>query len=224
MRSILRLPDCQLLVSQLSGGAKRRVSIAVALINRPSIVVLDEPTVGIDPLVRQQIWEFLKNECKRGMTAIIVTHYVEEAVAADRVGLMRNGRILAEDCPQNLMQMFATNSLEEVFLRLCLAENQLKDTEGMALYKTRNKYTNHFEYDFNNNPKDVNSFSRLKISLWLILIVIHKNVEKFSKLSISLIIILLPATQAFLFCLIYSKPLIQVLIIRFLRYYLKTHL
>lgn len=111
------------LVSVLSGGQKRRVSMMCALLQEPQLLILDEPTVGVDPLLREKIWDHLiKIASTSGTTIIITTHYIEEARKADRVGLMRNGRILAEDSPENLLNTFEESTLENVFLKLCLKD------------------------------------------------------------------------------------------------------
>nr|XP_045625785.1 ABC transporter G family member 20-like [Procambarus clarkii] len=128
--NFLDLPDPTRLVSQLSGGQQRRVSFAAALLHEPDLLILDEPTVGVDPLLRSSIWAHLLDVCKTASTTIIITtHYIEEARQADRVGLMRGGRLLAETSPSSLIQHFAIPSLEDIFLKLCLqdgAEDDLK--------------------------------------------------------------------------------------------------
>lgn len=117
---MLDLPDKNRLVSTLSGGQMRRVSFAAALIHEPPLVILDEPTAGVDPILRSSIWKYLVTISRNSnITVIITTHYIEEARSADRVGLMRQGRLLAEDSPQNLLTAFNLLSLEDVFLALC---------------------------------------------------------------------------------------------------------
>lgn len=88
----LELPDEHRLVRHLSGGQQRRLSLAVALLHNPELLVLDEPTVGVDPLLRLKIWDHLREIAGTGVTVIITTHYIEEARQADKVGLMRDGR------------------------------------------------------------------------------------------------------------------------------------
>ena len=117
---MLDLPDKRRMVSTLSGGQMRRVSFAAALIHEPPLVILDEPTAGVDPILRSAIWKYLVDLSKTSnITIIITTHYIEEAKSADRVGLMRSGRLLAEDSPVNLLTRFDCSTLEDVFLALC---------------------------------------------------------------------------------------------------------
>ncbi|OWF47833.1 ABC transporter G family member 20 [Mizuhopecten yessoensis] len=118
----LTLPDQGRIVDTLSGGQKRRVSFAVALLHEPELLILDEPTVGVDPLLRERIWEHLVKIAGHDSlktTIIITTHYIEEARQANTVGLMRGGRLLAEEEPNILIQKHHINSLEAVFLKLC---------------------------------------------------------------------------------------------------------
>ncbi|KAI0241754.1 ABC transporter G family member 20 [Lamellibrachia satsuma] len=123
----LRLPPEGRLVKQCSGGEQRRTSFAIALLQEPELLILDEPTVGVDPLLRQSIWDhMLEISQSRKTTIIITTHYVEEARQANMVGLMRDGRLLAESPPDDLLQVHNLQSLEDVFLRLC-ERDQLHD-------------------------------------------------------------------------------------------------
>ncbi|CAH0597589.1 unnamed protein product [Chrysodeixis includens] len=115
----LDLPSENRMVKNLSGGQQRRVSFAVALMHDPELLILDEPTVGVDPLLRQSIWTHLVRITSSGdKTVIITTHYIEEARQAHCIGLMRSGRLLAEESPQALLQMYSCISLEDVFLKL----------------------------------------------------------------------------------------------------------
>ncbi|XP_035712203.1 ABC transporter G family member 23-like [Folsomia candida] len=117
--SFLDLPDRSTQIQYLSGGQKRRVSLAVVTIHNPALLVLDEPTVGLDPLLRQRIWEHLFEISRtQGTTIIIATHYIEECKRCDKVGFMRGGQLLAEDTPTALLAMHGETSLEAVALHL----------------------------------------------------------------------------------------------------------
>ena len=118
----LDLPDPTRTVGKLSGGQKRRVSLAVALLHEPDLLLLDEPTVGVDPELRARLWDHLQEISANGTSIVITTHYIHEARNADRVGLMRDGVLLAEDSPQSVMDSQSASSLEEAFLALCRRE------------------------------------------------------------------------------------------------------
>lgn len=119
LSDFLDIPASSRTVGKLSGGERRRVSLAVALLHEPDLLLLDEPTVGVDPELRARIWGHLREIADTGTTIVITTHYIDEASQADRVGLMRNGSLLAEDTPDNVMNSQDASSLEEAFLILC---------------------------------------------------------------------------------------------------------
>ncbi len=104
------------LVAELSGGMKHRVSLACALIHDPELVFLDEPTVGVDPELRAGFWDYFSYLKRAGKTVVLTTHYMDEAIRCDRVGMMRLGRLIAEDTPDGLMASTGTNNLEDAFL------------------------------------------------------------------------------------------------------------
>ncbi|WP_349410757.1 ABC transporter ATP-binding protein [Pseudalkalibacillus sp. SCS-8] len=104
------------LVRHYSGGMKRRLSLAVALLHEPDLIVLDEPTVGIDPVLRQSIWNELYKLKKKGMTILVTTHVMDEAEKCDRLAMMREGKIIAVGTPEELKQNTDTSSIEEAFL------------------------------------------------------------------------------------------------------------
>lgn len=103
-------------VDQYSGGMKRRLSLAIALLHEPPLLILDEPTVGIDPVLRMSIWKELRALNERGTTIVLTTHVMDEAEKCDRLGMIREGRLLAEDTPANLLQATGSSSIEEAFL------------------------------------------------------------------------------------------------------------
>jgi len=103
-------------VSAYSGGMRRRLSLAVALIHQPAVLILDEPTVGIDPVLRQSIWNELRALCDNGTTIIVTTHVMDEADKCDRLGMIREGRMIASGTPAELIQAAGKTSLEEAFL------------------------------------------------------------------------------------------------------------
>ncbi|MBR4151970.1 MAG: ABC transporter ATP-binding protein [Selenomonadaceae bacterium] len=103
-------------VRELSGGMKRRLLIIRALIHRPKILFLDEPTVALDPQVRRKIWELIKNLKTQGITIVLTTHYIEEAeFLCDRAAILNRGKLVALDTIENLC---AGQSLEEKFIEL----------------------------------------------------------------------------------------------------------
>ncbi len=105
-------------IKELSGGMKRRLLLARSLVNSPEILILDEPTTGLDPHSRRAVWEKLNNLKFRNTTLLLTTHYMEEAERlCDRVAIMDSGHIITIDTPQNLMQLHGGN-LENVYLKL----------------------------------------------------------------------------------------------------------
>ncbi|XP_076173781.1 ABC transporter G family member 20 [Ptiloglossa arizonensis] len=125
LKDLLQLPPKDRLVGDMSGGQQRRLSFAAALLHKPELLILDEPTVGLDPVLRDNIWNHLmKITREEGVTVIITTHYIEEAKNADKIGLMRNGKLLAEASPSEILEKYQTESLEEAFLRLSEMEVQ----------------------------------------------------------------------------------------------------
>lgn len=103
-------------VEQFSGGMKRRLSLAAALLHQPNVLILDEPTVGIDPVQRQAIWQELWKLRDQGTTIIVTTHVMDEAEKCDQLALMRNGAIIASGSPEQLKQRSERSTIEEAFL------------------------------------------------------------------------------------------------------------
>lgn len=97
MKKQFNIPDDSVKVCNLSGGQQKALSLALVFLHRPELVILDEPTVGTDPLLGDKIWSFLKQNCQRNnLTVIIVTHYIQEASQANHIGMMRAGRMIEQ--------------------------------------------------------------------------------------------------------------------------------
>ncbi len=106
------------LVASLPLGWKQKLAFSISILHNPSIVFLDEPTGGVDPVTRRQFWEMIYEAASRGITVFVTTHYMDEAEYCDRVSIMVDGRIDALDTPEGLKKSFSTNSIEEVFIKL----------------------------------------------------------------------------------------------------------
>jgi ABC-2 type transport system ATP-binding protein len=106
------------LVGTLSGGQRTRASLACALVGEPELLVLDEPTVGLDPVVREEIWGTFHDLADRGATLLVSSHVMDEAGRCDQLLLMRDGRLLADASPGDIRQRCGTDDLEQAFLRL----------------------------------------------------------------------------------------------------------
>ena len=103
----------------LSGGMKRRLMIAKALVHNPSILVLDEPTAGVDVTLRQQLWKYIKNLKSKGKTILLTTHYIEEAERlCDRICIVANGKIVLSETKKKIMKEFKRKKLEDIFIKI----------------------------------------------------------------------------------------------------------
>jgi ABC-2 type transport system ATP-binding protein len=98
-------------VGRLSGGQRSRVSLAVAMLGRPRLLVLDEPTVGLDPVLREELWELFHRLASSGVTLLVSSHVMDEADRCDDLLLMRDGRILTQDTPAALKERTGTDNL-----------------------------------------------------------------------------------------------------------------
>ncbi|HST50193.1 ABC transporter ATP-binding protein [Jatrophihabitans sp.] len=105
-------------VDQLSGGQRARVSLACALVGEPPLLVLDEPTVGLDPVLRRDLWQLFHQLAAGGATLIVSSHVMDEAARCDRLLLLREGRLYADDTPAAILRQTGAPDLEEAFLRL----------------------------------------------------------------------------------------------------------
>ena len=120
----LDIPDKNRFINTLSGGQQRRVSFACAVIHKPRLAILDEPTVGVDPLIREKIWSYLLEMTAEGCTILLTTHYIEETRKADVIGFLRKGFLLAEEPPDKIIHELGVTKLEDAFYQLCINEIQ----------------------------------------------------------------------------------------------------
>ncbi len=102
----------------LSGGELSRASLATALLGEPELLVLDEPTVGLDPVLRRDLWRTFRSLAAKGTTLLVSSHVMDEADRCDRLLLMREGTILADETPRSLRERTGGESLDEAFLAL----------------------------------------------------------------------------------------------------------
>jgi ABC-2 type transport system ATP-binding protein len=113
------------IVGELSGGQLSRASLAVALLGRPELLVLDEPTVGLDPVLREELWVLFRRLADRGVTLMVSSHVMDEAARCERLLLMRDGGILADDTPDALRTTTGADDLEQAFLTLVRQQETL---------------------------------------------------------------------------------------------------
>jgi ABC-2 type transport system ATP-binding protein len=106
------------LIRDIPLGWKQKLAFSVAVFHRPSIVFLDEPTGGVDPVTRRQFWELIHESAENGITVFVTTHYMDEAEYCDRVSIMTEGRIAALDTPAKLKEQFEAEDMNKVFLKL----------------------------------------------------------------------------------------------------------
>lgn len=110
--------EAEKLVGSLPLGWKQKISFSTAILHKPKIVFLDEPTGGVDPITRRQFWDMIYEAADSGITIFVTTHYMDEAEYCNRVSIMVDGSISALDTPNNLKEKFRTDSMEGVFLKL----------------------------------------------------------------------------------------------------------
>lgn len=106
------------MAADLSGGQRSRLSLAIALLGAPELLVLDEPTVGLDPVLRAALWELFAELAAEGVTLLVSSHVMDEATRCDRLLLMREGEIIAQETPKGLLERTRTTNAEEAFLVL----------------------------------------------------------------------------------------------------------
>lgn len=120
------------LVGTLSGGQRARVSLAVALLGRPQLLLLDEPTVGLDPLLRKKLWDLFRGLRANGVTIIISSHAMDEAVQCDELLFIRGGTLLAHGAPDDIIKRTHSHNLETAFVALASNMHKSGDTAKTA--------------------------------------------------------------------------------------------
>jgi len=116
------------LVGTLSGGQRARASLACAIVSKPQLLVLDEPTVGQDPVLRNELWQRFHALAKAGSTLLVSSHVMDEAGRCDRLLLIREGLLIADESPAAVRQRAGTDDLEEAFLRLVQAQESAQES------------------------------------------------------------------------------------------------
>lgn len=113
------------LVTTLSGGERARASLACALLGGPELLILDEPTVGLDPVLREELWAMFASLAAGGTTIVVSSHVMDEAGRCDRILLLREGDLVADDTPDELRRMARTDDLDQMFLTLIRQQAEL---------------------------------------------------------------------------------------------------
>lgn len=124
--------DLDKLVRNYSGGMKRRLSLAIALMHNPDVLLLDEPTVGVDPVLRQAFWREFEDRKQAGVSLVITTHVMDEAKRCDRLAFIRGGRLIALGTPAELLTVSESADLEEAFLYFAATAENESDESALA--------------------------------------------------------------------------------------------
>ncbi|CAG9766095.1 unnamed protein product [Ceutorhynchus assimilis] len=212
---LLELPPHNQFIKNCSGGQQRRISLASAIVHEPELLILDEPTVGVDSLLREKIWSYLLDLVQVGITVVLTTHYVEECKGAHKVGFLRNGSLLAELSPQAVLTAFNCDTLEQAFLIICkdkdagkeFNEESLLDRPSMSSSSRSFDISNYESSENINNPtkrpgKKVRTF--LSINAKRLQAQLHKNWIQFIRNYLGLFffgILPLGITLFFVYCI-----------------------
>lgn len=193
------------------------VSLSLAFLHDPKLLILDEPTVGSDPILGNCIWKYLHHCCLQNVSIVIVTHYIEEAGFGHAVGIMRNGRILEEGTPSSLVNKYNQNTLEDVFLFLCKVANNFVDSkkdkvkkESKLFQSTPSKLTQPTATNDQIQVVETSIIRNIFLFTWILLVLTRKNINRFLHLNISLLIFLIPAFQAWILCCLYNRDSVPV--------------
>lgn len=118
LKQVELIPNRNQLISSLSGGQRTRVSLAVALLGQPELLLLDEPTVGLDPVLRQKLWNIFKSLSDNGVTIIITSHVMDEADRCDEILFIRGGKLLIAGSKEHILKSSKAKDMEAAFLKL----------------------------------------------------------------------------------------------------------
>lgn len=234
LKRIFCLPDDEQVVSTLSGGQQKALSLALVFLHSPKLVFLDEPTVGTDPVLGDQIWTFLRKNSDNGLTVIIVTHYIQEASLADRIGMMRGGRMIEEGMPKTLYNKYQETNLETIFIHICTqkpTENEIKD----KVENTQRKLSSFLPYKRNSIANNTNTNNHLlvvpnyirrksstidenqlnvklntKSLLWLLFILVRRNIYQFFQSKFISVMVFSPTFCTLLMCIIFKVDMIRL--------------
>ncbi|XP_030758444.1 ABC transporter G family member 20-like isoform X2 [Sitophilus oryzae] len=211
LSTLLELPPRNCFTTTCSGGEQRRISFVCAIVHSPPLLILDEPTVGLDSLLRDKIWSYLRELVEmKNASIIITTHYIEECSRVNKVGLVRNGKLLAENSPSALMHKYQTNTLEEAYLMLSREQDertlhQLTESDSMEkielsdfpITKVENLESNI------NQPVQLessNERTRNRFNIRRLRALMDKNFKQFYRSWLSvLLFMILPSTQTVFF-------------------------
>jgi ABC-2 type transport system ATP-binding protein len=124
LKQVELTPNRKQLVGNLSGGQMARVSLAVALLGQPELLLLDEPTVGLDPVLRQKLWGIFKTLSSNGASIVVTSHVMDEADKCDEILFIRAGKLLISGSKQHILKASKTKTMEDAFLKLSKGEDK----------------------------------------------------------------------------------------------------